>query len=131
MAQLLDYSKLILKVEKEFAVFEKPQRVTIPGEMSEEMSLIEADFKKLSREEMTHYDCAMMTIDGALISDEAILYFMPKLVEFTLKDEGHHFLLSQRLKSLDNLKLNETQNLLLKEVITALKDYEDALENAN
>ena len=103
--------------------------------MSEEMSLIEADFKNLDREKITRDECVMMVIDGPLISDEAILYFLPELVKCTLKDGGHHYMLSQRLKSLDNSKLHITQDLIIKEVIQALKDYEeaedkeDALEN--
>ncbi len=131
MGQLLDYSELISKVKATFEGFKRPERITIFGEISEEMSLIEADFKKLLKDDMKHYECVMMVIDGALISDEAILYFLPKLVELTLKDEGHHFLFSQRLKSLDISNLNDMQKHLLKEVITALKDYDDALENSD
>lgn len=70
----------------------------------------------------------MMIIDGALISDESLCYFLPRLARAIFQENGNEYLLYRRLEYLDKNLLSQEQKTILEPLITSFKKLEQEIE---
>ena len=94
------------------------------AQMDFERAGIQKDFQSLSLENMTYDQAAMMIIDHALISDPAILYFLPRLSYAVFYEGANEMLLQSRLELLNMNSLTFAQQTTLKQLIKALKNLQ-------
>jgi hypothetical protein len=87
------------------------------------------EYSKLKpNETMSYNDSAMIIMDGELLKDSTILYFLPRLIIAVFKEEGNEDLLLWRLESIDSSVLNPKKKSLLTKIIKALKEWESLIE---
>ena len=70
---------------------------------------------------MTDYDAKMMLIDSALINEDAILYFLPKLAEVVLKENIHQDFLKGQINHINKTKLSESEINILNELLQKIE----------
>lgn len=105
------YSSLINDINEAFSSFKKPS-IIYAAPASEDISkgeylVIQQDYCSILRDEMTYEQCSMMIIDGQLISDEALCYFIPRLARAVFQENGNQFLLYRRLENLNKNFLSQ------------------------
>lgn len=128
----MNYTSLLDDIEKAFSSFTKPLIIYAAPTNTDitkgEYSAIQQDYCSISRDEMTYEQCSMMIIDGALISDESLCYFLPRLARAVFQESGNEFLLYRRLEYLDKNLLSQEQKTILDCLITSLKEHEQEIE---
>lgn len=77
---------------------------------------------------MTSEQCSMMLIDGTLISDEALCYFLPRLAKAVFEERRNEYFLYNRLEKIDKNLLNQEQRQVVDRLITSLKKLEQEIE---
>lgn len=77
---------------------------------------------------MTYEQSSMMIVDGSLISDEALCYFLPRLARAIFRENGNEFLLYRRLEYINKNLFNQKQKILLECLIGSLKEFEKEIE---
>ena len=80
-------------VERAFAHWPRPTRVTEDVQGDSERDAIERDFGSAQRTALTTAQCSMMLIDGALLTPGAYFYFLPRLARDVLTESGTGFCL--------------------------------------
>ncbi len=126
---------LISEIEVVFGQIQRPSTIyVIPKsirEIAPDELMIQADFGNLSKEDMTYEQSSMMICDHVLISDQALLYFLPVLARNTFSSGALFSMLISRLKLVKQENLSCPQKLTLKKLIEELElrekllDYED------
>ena len=128
----MKYTSLLDDIEKAFSSFPQPLIIyAAPADTDitkGEYSAIQQDYCSISREEMTYEQCSMMLIDGTLISDESLCYFLPRLARAVFQESGNECLLYQRLEYIDKNLLIQEQKTILDCLITSLKELEQEIE---
>lgn len=128
----MKYTSLLNDIDKTFLSFRKPSIIyNIPADgdiIKGEYLAIQNDFGGISREAMTDEQCSMMLIDGPLISDEALCYFIPRLARSVFHESGNEYLLYRRLEKLNKNLLSPEQKEVLNYLITSLKALEQEME---
>lgn len=128
----MKYTSLLDDIDKAFLSFEKPSIIyTIPADRDiskGEYLAIQHDFGSISREEMTYEQCAMMLVDGPLISDAALCYFLPRLARAVFQENGNEFFLYRRVENLDKNLFNQEQKNILERLVIKLKELEQEIE---
>lgn len=128
----MKYTSLVYDIEKLFSSFTKPLIIyAAPADTDitkGEYSASQQDYCSISREKMTYEQCSMMLIDGALISDESLCYFLPRLARAVFQESGNECLLYQRLEYLDKNLLIQEQKTILDCLITSFKELEQEIE---
>lgn len=128
----MKYISLLDDIDKAFSSFTRPLIIySAPADTDitkGEYSVIQQDYGSVSRDEMTYEQCSMMIIDGVLISDESLCYFLPRLAKAVFQEGANGYLLYRRLKHFDNYPLNHEQKKILECFITSLKELEREIE---
>jgi len=91
-------------------------------------SAIQKDFGMLHRDEVDVDKCSMIICDSSLMSDEAILYFLPSLIRHIANQEvftGE--ILAHRLGDL-RIAMNIEQNNAVRSIIDIIHEIENELE---
>jgi hypothetical protein len=96
-----------------------------------ECNSIQMQFGDLELANMTDYDAIMMMIDSALISEDAILYFLPKLAHVALNGGRHSEMLLGQIRQLNKSNLNKNESdlvgVLEQNLMAIIKDDESDL----
>lgn len=125
-------TSLLDDVDQAFSNLSKPSIMyTIPTNKilnRGEYQAVQHDFSGISRDEMTDEQYSMMLIDGALISDQALCYFLPKLAKTVFQERRNEDFLYNRLEKLDKNLLNQEQIQVVDRLITSLKKLEQEIE---
>jgi hypothetical protein len=128
----MKYTSLLNDIEKAFSSFQKPLIIYAASANTDitkgDYSAIQQNYCSISRDEMTYEQCSMMITDGALISDESLCYFLPRLAMAVFQESGNEYLLYQRLEYLDKNLLSQEQKTILECLITSLKELEQEIE---
>jgi hypothetical protein len=70
----------------------------------------------------------MLIIDSPLITDYALIYFIPRLARAVIEESGNAYLFLRRLKKIDPSRLSGHQNKLLKSLISVCFNIEKQLD---
>ena len=128
----MKYISLLDNINKAFSSFAKPLIIyAAPANIDitkGDYSAIQQDYGNVSRDEMTYEQCSMMVVDGVLISDESLCYFLPRLARAVFQEGANEYLLYRRLKHFDKYLLNQEQKKILECFITSLKELEQEIE---
>lgn len=128
----MKYTSLLDNIERTFSSFKKPSIIyanpTDEPITKGEYLKIQHDFAGLSRDQMTYEQCSMMLVDGALISDEALCYFLPRLARAVFQEGGNEYLLYRRLERINKSLLNQEHQKIVDCLITSLKEFEQEKE---
>lgn len=128
----MNYTSLLDDIEKAFSSFTRPLIIYAAPANTDitkgDYSAIQQDYGSISRSEMTYEQCSMMIIDGPLISDESLCYFLPRLARAVFQENGNEYLLYRRLEYLDKNLLSQEQKTILDCLITSLKELEQEIE---
>lgn len=122
-----NYKDFISELESEFSSFEKPI-VIYRKSITEEKRRIQSEFGHRVREDMDYEACATFLFEGTLISDEAYLYFLPRLARAVFYEDAYEFFMYCRLEKIDKNILTESQCRILERLIESLKEKEALLE---
>jgi len=117
---------LLQSVSKAFESIIRPTSVCTAFESvaDPERKQIDKDFGGLDKDAMTYEQCATMLIDAALITDDAFIYFVPRLLKAVLYENGNEYFLYTRLAQLRRSILSEEQVKVVDETIAALTKLE-------
>lgn len=128
----MEYTSVLDDIEKAFSSFRKSLIIYAAPANTDitkgEYSAIQHDYCNVSRDEMTYEQCSMMIIDGVLISDKSLCYFLPRLARAVFQESGNEFLLYRRLEYFDKNLLSQEQKTILDCLITSLKELEQEIE---
>lgn len=128
----MKYISLLDNINKAFSSFAKPLIIyAAPANIDitkGDYSAIQQDYGNVSRDEMTYEQCSMMVVDGVLISDESLCYFLPRLARAVFQEGANGYLLYRRLKHFDKYPLNQEQKKILECFITSLRELEQEIE---
>jgi hypothetical protein len=86
---------------------------------------LQAEFEEYDKHELPAEKCSSMLFENVLISDEAILYFLPRLFEYVLLDDGNELFLYSRLEKLNVYNIPEPLMALISKLTAFLKLKED------
>jgi hypothetical protein len=103
-----------------YASFDTDKNVEVDSERKQ----IQHDFENEVRDKMSYYKCFMMIVDGALISEKAYFYFLPRLARAVIEENGNEILLLIRLKQM-NLKMLSPEK---KQAVAKLIEFLSKLE---
>ena len=124
----MKYTSLLDDIDKAFSSFRKPSKIHTAPENNSitkgEYLAIQHNFGGILREKITDKQCSMILVDGSLISDEALCYFLTRLVTAVFPERGNEYLLYRRLEHLDRNLLSQEQKKMLDCLITSLKELE-------
>lgn len=112
-----------------FLAWPRPPRVTKNGADTPEYRSIEADFGGRKREELSYPECSMLLVDGAMVTPEAFFYFLPRLAEAVLHEEGDWVLLGLRLDALGTDLLNSEQADAVSRLHSELESLEKEMDD--
>ena len=117
-------------VTREFHGFPRPGSVLRDkeGAYSVEEQAIQADFGHLEREALDEEQVGMMVCDAALLSDHAILYFLPQLVPAIRRSGSNLHAFANRLDQVRTELLSASQRAVLASLISDLRSLDDALD---
>lgn len=122
----MNHTSLVYNIDEAFSSFTKPLIISAAPEDTNitkgEYSAIQQDYCSISRDKMTDEQCSMMIIDGALISDKSLCYFLLKLARAVFQNAGNEYLLYRRLEYLDKNLLSQEQKTILGCFISTLKE---------
>lgn len=118
---------LISELENDFSSFERPI-VIYQESITEEKRRIQNELGHRIREDMDYEECTLFLFEGPLISDEAYLYFLPRLARAVFYEDANEFFMYRRLERINQSILTEFQQRTLKRLINALKKKEADLE---
>lgn len=119
-------SDLLTELEEAFSRLPKPKRFT-PLD-TEEAQGIERDFLGIPPGKMTYGQTANLIVDLALISDEGVFYFLPRLARAALLEGGNAFMLLLRLQRLDLGALDRPSRALIEKLLLRLEQLENELD---
>ena len=125
---LANSENLLTKTYDQFKNRKKPEFIVdkkhskVPKNI--ECKSIQKAFKLKTIKNLTPYDCWTMLVDGAVINDDAYLYFLPRLLKHVLEDPVHEELLSSRLKTLDKRNLSSDESALIEKIIIVADELE-------
>ena len=128
----MKYISLLDNINKAFSSFTRPLIIyAAPANIDitkGDYSAIQQDYGSVSRDEMTYEQCSMMIVDGVLISDASLRYFLPRLARAVFQEGANEYLLYRRLEHFDKYPLNQEQKTILDCLITSLKELEQEIE---
>ncbi len=130
----MNYDNLINEININFIRIKKPKNILYKNIKEEDRikdiyKNIIKDYGNLSTTEIDEKLLSMIYCDLDLLSDDMILYFLPKLVIKIFKKNSDPFLLYKRLEMLDFDLLNKNQKNIIKKLISELKNYEKFLDS--
>lgn len=121
---------VIADIERTFSDRERPTQITRHTDDAE-CAQIQVEFGRRGRAAITATDAAMLIVDGQLLSDEAILYFLPALAKYVLQGSaGDILMLRLRLESLDSDSLNDRELVVMRELIKRLNEVDAEMESS-
>jgi ankyrin repeat protein len=86
------------------------------------------EYLAIPRDAIVDNTAAMMTVDAAMMSDEAVFYLLPVLARSALFGSSDPYLLSLRLERLDRSSLSAAQHSALDALLAELRAFDAELE---
>lgn len=127
-----NYTEIIKRTEDFFSKYKRPEYIFIEdcdrnGDFSSEYDDMEKDYLSVPAENFDYNTCTMLITDSAVINDEAMFYFLPRLIKAVFEEGANEFLLLLRLEKIV-AEDNESLKSMLDEIKDALKrisEYRD------
>ncbi len=89
---------------------------------------IQKDYGDLIPDEIDYNTCSMIICDLELLSDNAVYYFLHRLVKAVFVEGGNELLLRLRLENLKTLSLGTKRVQAISDLIDSLKRYEEEVD---
>jgi hypothetical protein len=126
-------NQLLEEVKEQFSNFPKPTTIYSMEPYVKEPDnyrlMLQNKYASNISRELTLHDYSQILIENVLISDETILYLMPKLTELFLFQELDPFFFYSRLEIIDKSHLMVSQIDCINKLIEYAKDKESHLES--
>jgi ankyrin repeat protein len=122
-----NYENLISELENNFSSFERPTVIYVENPTQQKLR-IQDECGHAIMENLIYEKCVILIFEGPLMSDEAYLYFLPRLARAVLCEDADEFLMYRRLERINKRVLAESQQRTLERLIDALKKKEADLE---
>ena len=92
----MNYRSLVNLADKAFNTFEKPKQIyksrSEDRTISDAQQRLQAEFVGRSKSELTRYECGVLIFENGAVSDDAYLYFLPRLCEAVFFEGADEFL---------------------------------------
>ena len=85
---------------------------------------IQHDFAKKSRQDLSYQDCSMFLIDALLITDEAFLHYLPRVVYGVFCEGNDQTLFLSRLQTIDRSPLTAEEVPVIQGLLRAAQELE-------
>jgi hypothetical protein len=86
------------------------------------------DYGSLELKDIDYEKCSMILCDIEFLSDDQVLYFLPKLVDVIFKEDGMADLLAYRLEGIDLKRLSVKQQQVINNLIESLFEFEKSFD---
>lgn len=121
----MNYRSLVNLADKAFNTFEKPKQIyksrSEDRTISDAQQRLQAEFVGRSKSELTRYECGVLIFENGAVSDDAYLYFLPRLCEAVFFEGADEFLFYSHLQNIHTEKLSNEQCDVLEKLILGLK----------
>ena len=131
-----NYSEIIKKTEEFFSSQKLPDYIFIDdcgrnGDFKSEYDDMENDYTSTPAADFDYNTCAMLITDSALINDEAMFCFLPRLIKAVFEEGANEFLLLLRLEKIVVEDDEDLKNLLdeIKSSLKKLDGYREGLDS--
>lgn len=130
---MTNYTTIIDNIKKHFSNFPRVNNILHNDNPDEDVNYrvyidIQNDYGNLIPDEIDYDTCAMIICDLELLSDDAVYYFLPRLVKAVFVEDGNELLLRLRLENLKTSSLDTEQFQAILDLIDSLKRYEKEID---